>query len=77
MPDCTKEMYSMFCEKRFDKIDDHQEQILNILKGKNGNPGLIDDVRQLKSRWMVIFGALIVVFSALGTQLVKWIFTVL
>ena len=67
----------MFCEKRFDKIDDHQEQILNILKGKNGNPGLIDDVRQLKSRWMVIFGALIVVFSALGTQLAKWIFTML
>lgn len=78
MPGCSeKELYQMFCEKRFDKIDDQQQKMLEILRGRNGDPGLIDDVRQLKGRWALIFGAFVVVFTALGTELIQWLFKVL
>lgn len=72
-----KEMYELICQKRFDSIDKKQDQILDILRGKNNNPGIIDEVRTLKSRWAIIFGSLIVLFSALATQLIRWLFSVL
>jgi len=74
---CEKDMYTTFCEKRFDKIDEQQEKMLEILRGKNGDPGLIDDVRQLKGRWAIIFAAFIVIFTALGTELVQWFIKIL
>ena len=72
-----KEMYELICKSRFDSIDGKQDQVLDILRGKNSKPGLIDEVRTLKSRWAIIFGSLIVLFSALVTQLIRWLFTVL
>lgn len=67
-------MYEIICSKRFDSMDNKQDQVLDILKGKNSKPGLIDEVRTLKSRWAIIFGALIVLFSALATQILRWLF---
>jgi hypothetical protein len=64
-------MYGLVCEKRFDSIDKKQDDILNLLRGKNCTPGLIDDVRTLKGRWKIIFGALTILFTALVVQIIR------
>ena len=49
MDNCNLEMYKNFCKARFDTIEKTQqrnhEELMDILKGKNGDPGLIDNVR--------------------------------
>lgn len=69
-----EKMYELICAKRFDSIDEKQDRMLDILRGKNGDPGLIDDVRTLKSRWSIIIGALVILFGALLTQVARWLF---
>ena len=69
-------MYNIVCKERFDKIDASQEKIIDLLRGKNSTPGLIDEVRTLKSRWALIFGALAVLSTALVAQIIQWIFKV-
>ena len=71
------EMYNIICEKRFDKIDTSQEKIIDLLRGKNSTPGLIDEVRTLKSRWTIIFAAIALLSTAMVTQFIQWIFKVL
>lgn len=43
-----KEFYETFCKPQFSQIGKDVKTILNILKGKNGEPGLCDEVRELK-----------------------------
>jgi hypothetical protein len=68
-------MYELICRERFDLNDKKQDEILDLLRGTNGNPGLIHEIRTLKKRWALVFGSLIVIFSALITQLVRWLFS--
>ena len=72
-PQCEEKMYHLICKERFDHIDVGQQQIIDLLRGKNSAPGLIDEVRVLKARWNIIFGAMVIIFGALVTQLVHWI----
>ena len=71
---CEEKMYGLICKERFDNIDKKQDDLLDLLRGKNNKPGLLDDVRALKSRWGIIFGAVIVLFTALAYQIVNWLF---
>lgn len=71
------EMYHLICKERFDNIDKKQDQIIDLLRGKNNSPGLIDEVRILKARWTIILGAMVILFTALITQIIKWLFTTL
>ena len=73
----TDKMYNIVCEKRFDKIDTSQEKIIDLLRGKNSTPGLIDEVRTLKSRWTIIFAAIALLSTAMVTQFIQWLFKVL
>ena len=41
-------MYDTVCKDRFDKLDKHNEDMLAILKGKNGDPGVLDQIREVK-----------------------------
>ena len=68
-----EEMYGLICEKRFDRIDKQQEEILNLLRGNNGNPGLLDDMRQIKNRWKILVGIMVFLSSALVLQAIEWI----
>ena len=54
--DCNKDMYNLVCKERFDDTkklleciktteESYHQEIIDILRGKNGNPGLIDNVR--------------------------------
>ena len=75
--DIDEKMYSLVCKERFDNIDRGQKEILDLLRGKNSSPGLIDEVRTLKSRWTIIFGGMAILFGALITQIIRWLFSTL
>lgn len=40
-----QEMYKLVCEKRFDKQEEQNQHIIDLLKGEGKNPGLVDKVR--------------------------------
>jgi len=74
MAKCEEDMYRLICKERFDNIDIKQDQIIGLLRGQNSQPGLIEEVRHLKTRWAVIFGFLLVFGTALTSQIVRWVF---
>lgn len=73
--ECDKEMYRLVCEKQFDKIEQLQTQTLELLRGKNGSPGLVDDVRGLKKVYTMLVGAVVFLVSVLLIQAVTWLRT--
>jgi len=68
-----QERFSEICKPCFDELKRGNAEIIQLLKGKNGDPGLLDDVRQLKSRWKTIFAAIGVLFAAAVAQITHWI----
>ena len=68
-----QERFNEICKPCFDELKAGNKEILEILKGRNGNAGMLDDVRQLKSRWKSIFTAIGVLFTALVIQILAWI----
>ena len=71
-----EKMYSMICSERFDKIDNTQKEIIDILKGNNG-AGLCEEVRKLKATNVKVFGALGFVLTVgllnLIPKIITWI----
>ena len=56
------DFYKIFCQPQFNKLFDKIDDIHGMLKGKNGNPGICDDLRELtkiqqvkkeKNSWLV------------------------
>ena len=70
-----EKMYSLICKERFDDIADKQDEMLGLLRGANSTPGLVEEVRVLKSRWKMVSVGIVLVLSAFVTQIVRWIFT--
>ena len=68
-----EKMYRLICKERFDNIDKSQQEIISLLRGKNGDPGLLDDVRDLKRRWTLIFAVVGVLSTVMITQLIQWL----
>jgi len=66
-------MYHLICKERFDKIDSKQDEVLGLLRGKNGDPGLLDDVRTLKNRWKVIYGTAGAVALIVLRTVIVWV----
>ncbi len=69
----SKDMYQLICKERFDRIDEKQDDILGLLRGRNNEPGILDDMRQIKSRWKAIFGAVAVLWVVLVGKIIEWI----
>lgn len=73
-------LYSLICESRFDKIDETQKEIISLLRGRNGNPGILDDVRNLKKWHKATIGFALFVGSAFVLQVIgeawTWIRTI-
>ena len=78
-----KEMYDRFCKDRFDKMDKQFDKVdkkldnyidimFGLLKGSNGNPGVMDDVRDLKKINRAMTGAIVFLISTLVIQAVAW-----
>lgn len=70
-------MYDRICRPNFDEIKLGQKEILGLLRGKNGDPGLLDDVRTLKARWKVIYGTAAIVAVAAVKAVIAWVSTVI
>jgi len=75
MAKCDEDMYHLVCKERFDNLDNKQDEIIGLLRGQNSSPGLVEEVRHLKSRWAVIFGFMVVIGTALTSQMLRWIFS--
>jgi len=75
MAKCDEDMYHLICKERFDTLDGKQDEIIGLLRGQDSKPGLIEEVRHLKTRWALIFGFLIVIGTALSSQTIRWIFS--
>jgi hypothetical protein len=70
-------MYDLVCKGRLDKIEQMQKETISLLRGKDGDPGLLDDVRNIKaSHKRVVAGVALVVGAVviqLLTLLVQWV----
>lgn len=66
-------MYEMVCKPNFNEIKESQKEIIGLLRGKNGDPGLLDDVRTLKARWKVIYGTAAIAGVAALKAVIAWI----
>ena len=69
-----EKMYHLICKERFDKMNEKQDQIIDLLRGKNGQAGLLDDVRTLKRRWIVIYSTAGIVAIAFVKEVISWLF---
>lgn len=73
----TKEMYEEICEGRFSHIDRKLDTILELLKGKDREPGLIDDVRELNRFKRTAVTVLSFFGITIFTQIAVWIRSVI
>lgn len=69
--ECDNQMYEIVCKERFDDMKELQQETLRILKGKNSDPGLVDDVRALKKAHKRIVGGGIFILCAFALQIVR------
>jgi len=68
------ERYELVCKQQFDELKTDIREIRDLLKGKNGNAGVVDDVRGLKKFNKYICAAVIFfICTGLG-QLIHWVF---
>jgi len=70
-------MYELICKGRFDKLETMHQETIDILRGKNGNPGLLDDVRKVTQSHKRVVGIIIFAGGAIALQLIgvgiEWI----
>ena len=72
--DINEKLYEMVCKDRFDSLDSGQKDIMSLLRGKNGNPGLVDDVRGLKKFNKYAVGAVAFLVCTGIAQFIHWLF---
>jgi len=65
------EMYDTICRDRFDKIESLQNETIGLLRGKNGDSGLLDDMRAIKKAYRMIMGVVVFVCGTVGVQLIQ------
>lgn len=74
MTENTKfQVYEQICKDRFDGIEHKQDEILNLLKGNGGRPGLAEEVRGLKKVYKSIVAVISAICVISFTQIVIWI----
>jgi len=60
-------------EKRLEAIEKKLDSILDLLRGKNTDPGLIDDVRDLKRFKKTVVRSFVGIVAVLFSQIVIWL----
>jgi hypothetical protein len=66
-----KQMFGLVCKDQFDRIDKKLEETLRLLRGKNSEPGLVDDVRDLKKAYKRILGGGLFILAAFVVQIIR------
>lgn len=72
-----KDFFGMVCEPKLDGLEAGQARIIDILKGKNGEAGLCDDVRNIKKTHRLLTVGMGFVLSILTIEGVSWLFTII
>ncbi len=72
-----KVFFGMVCEPKLDGLEAGQARIIDILRGKNGDPGLCDDVRNIKKTHRLLTAGIAFVLSVLTIEGASWLFTVI
>ena len=62
-------MYKLVCEKRFNEQGDLLNEVIRLLKGKNSDPGLCDNVRNNTKAIKRVYGLLIFLGGAITLQI--------
>ncbi len=57
------------------RLEGKIDHLTDLLKGKNGEPGLIDKVRDHDRLIKALGGGLLVVIGAVVTQIIRWAFS--
>jgi len=68
-----KDQYVEICKERFDSLDGKLKDIKEILVGDGRQPGLADDVRELKAFKKTTVGTLLLIIGTVVTQVAIWI----
>ena len=68
-----EEFYDRFCKNHFTKIEEKQDQVLELLQGDNKTPGLVEEVRGLKKVYRAVVGAIGAILVIIFAQAVDWI----
>lgn len=63
-------MYETVCKERFDKLEKMHEETICLLRGRNGNPGIVEEVHTMKRTYRTILGILAFVGSAVGLEVI-------
>lgn len=69
------EMYELVCKDRFDKMETLQQEAISLLRGSNGDPGILDDLRAIKRAHRMIGGAVIFLSATIAVQFVEAIWS--
>lgn len=72
-----KDFFNMVCEPKLDGLKTGQARIIDILKGKNGEAGLCDDVRNIKKTHRLLTVGIAFVLSILTIEGASWLFTII
>ena len=64
------EMYEMICKDRFDRLEAQNAMILDLLRGKDESPGILDDMRAMKRGYKIVGSGVLFVLGAVVIQAV-------
>lgn len=69
------DMYETICKDRFDTIERHCEGFNDLLRGKNGTPGLLEELRAIKKFIKTISKIFVFIAAAAGIKVVHGTWT--
>jgi hypothetical protein len=67
------DMYELVCKEKFEHIIKQQEEVLGLLRGQNGTPGIVEEVRGLKRVYKAVVGAVASILILVGGIAANWI----
>ena len=68
-----EELFEKVCQPRLERIEKKLDSVCDLLRGKNSEPGIVDDVRLLKKVYKCTVGVIVFVVSVIVVQIVTWI----
>ena len=68
-----EEFYDRICSKNFEVIHQKLDSICDLLKGKNGEPGIVDEVRNNARFRKRTIWVLATIIGTTITQIIIWI----
>lgn len=68
-----QEMYELVCRERFDQLEQNQHDILDLLRGSNNRPGVLDDVRRLSKTSKTVLAVAAAVGTIVVIQFLTWL----